>query len=201
MKRVLLCIWLAGCAAPKEARTVATIEAPLGLQRRTEIDTVRVSHGAATGQWSVAGLVEKHLAGFGLVRPGKSQEDTIVVLAELPTPGYALEARIQPRPEQFCHVELAVIDAGTGRAVDTAPWWAIYALDESQRGIDTLTPPRRPPLDDTQFARLHAEALALAKSGEDRLLTFDEYLHAPRPLDLGGHYYAPRESQLRPEKP
>lgn len=189
----LVCVALSACGAPREAKTVSA-PAPLpGLQRRLEIDTMRLARGAADGQWSVAGLVEKHLATVGLVRPGKTRDDTITLLADLPTPGYALRARVQPRPEQFCHLELEVISLPGERAVDAAPFWAVRALEESAGGIETLQPPRRRALDDARFARLHAQAARLAAQGRDPPITAEDYIHAARPLtgNVPEDYFAP----------
>ena len=194
MTRFVPClVLLAACAGPKEAQVVQNTVLPTGLVRRLELDTVRLQRGARDDQWTVAGLVERHLATVGLVRPGEKKDDTITLLADLPTPGYALRAIIQPRPEQFCHLEVEVVQQPSGKRVDAAPWWVVHSLDEAMRNVETLAPPRFRAMDDVRFAKLHAEAAQAQARGEDRLMTWDEYLHAPRPLQaMPDDYYIPR---------
>jgi len=195
-RTMLLCLALCSCATQKEAQQVAVAAPPPSLSHYLEIDTARLARGAAEGQWSVSGLVERHFAVEGLVRPGKKEEDAQVLLADLPTPGYALRARITPRPEQFCHLEIDLIDTRDGKHADRAPWWAIHALEVVQRGIDTLQQPRRPQMDDARFAKLHAEAAELAKSGQDPPLSLDDYVRVPMRLESQAptDYYAPPPS-------
>jgi hypothetical protein len=192
-----------GCAHPPETKNAVVSELPRSLERRIEVDTQRLARGPDRDQWTVAGFVEKHLAVEGLIRPGKTREDTLTLMVDLPTPGYALRARIEPRPEQFCRVTLDVIATDRGdQPVEKAPWWAIRALESVGRGIDTLGPPKRPPMDDVRFARLHAAASKLRGSDEDPPITMEDYIHSPRPLVAGAaeEYFAPPTgpSQIAP---
>ncbi len=195
-----------GCAAPREVKIVAAAEPEAPLTHRLELDTTRLSRGAADGQWSVAGLVEKHLATVGLVRQGKPEADTIHLVAELPAAGYALHARISPRPEQFCGflVEVVQLSGDVLKPVASAPWWAIDALESVFTGVSTLRPPLRGPLDEARFARFHAQAAALARSGDDPPITPEAYIHAARPLQARDPdtYYSPASgpSHVLPER-
>jgi hypothetical protein len=191
---------LMGCATQKETQQVVMPQAPTPLAHHFEVDTARLPRGAGSDVWTVAGLVERHLAVEGLVHPGKKEQDTQVLVADLPTPGYALRARISPRPEQFCHVEIDLIDTRDGKHVEKAPWWSIHALDVVQRGLDTLQPPRRPAIDANRFAGLHAQAAQLAQENADPPLTLEEYVHVPTRLESQAptEYYAPPPSQTGP---
>jgi hypothetical protein len=192
----MICLFLFGCASQKEAQQVVIPTPPPSLSYYLEIDTARLSRGAESGQWTVRGMVERHLATEGLVRPGKKEQDTDVLLAELPSPGYALRARISPRPEQYCHLEIDLVDPATGKHVDKAPWWAIHALESTQRGIGTLDAPHRDKITDERFARLHAQAAELAGAGKDPPLTLEEYERVPKRLESrsGSEYYSPPPS-------
>jgi hypothetical protein len=200
--RLVLCLMLVGCATQKEAQQVVMPEAPTPLSHHLEVDTARLPRGAGSDVWTVAGLVERHLAVEGLVHPGKKEQDTQVLVAELPTPGYALRARISPRPEQFCHVEIDLVDTRDGSHVEKAPWWAIHALDQVQRGLDTLQPPRRPAINETRFADLHAQAAELAQQGVDPPLTLEQYVHVPTRIESQAptEYWAPPASQNGPSQ-
>lgn len=194
----LTCLLSIGCAHPKEAVEVRTQAAPTGLIRQLEIDTQRMAHGAGAAEWSVPGFVERHLATVGLVRARKTVGDTVVLSAELPTPGYQLIARVSPRPEQFCRVDLELEQVAEGQSpklAETAPWWAIHSLEEVTQGVNSLAPPRLPALDEARFAHLSSEAAQLAQKGGDPLLSMDDYVRMPRPLDAGtADYFAPAET-------
>jgi hypothetical protein len=191
----MICLLLCSCATQKEAQSVVIPAAQPTLSHYLEIDTARLQRGAESGQWTVSGMVERHLAVEGLVRPGKKELDSEVLLAELPSPGYALRARISPRPEQYCHLELDLVESASGKHVDRAPWSAIQSFETAYRGIATLDAPSHPKLDDERFAKLHAQAARLASEGRDPALTWDEYVKVPKRLQTsGGDYYAPPPS-------
>ncbi|MFI5288231.1 MAG: hypothetical protein ACHQ17_01210 [Polyangia bacterium] len=200
---LIFALALTGCAHPKEVVVVRTLSAPTGLERQMEIDTQQMAHGAQAGEFSPAGMVERQLATVGMVRARKAVEGAIELTAELPTPGYRLTARVAPRPEQFCRIDLALVAVapdGTTKVAETAPWWAIHALETVAAGLNSLLPPRLAPLDEARFSRLSAQAAALAQKGQDPPLSMEDYVRVPRPLDAGEseNYFAP-PSPAEPE--
>ena len=185
-----------GCAHPKEVVEVRTLSAPTGLQRQMELDTEQMAHGAQAGEFSPAGMIERQLATVGMVRARKPVDGAIELTAELPTPGYRLIAKVAPRPEQFCRIDLALVAVaadGSIKVAETAPWWAIHALETVTAGLQSLLPPRLGPLDEARFSQLRAQAAAFAQKGEDPALSMDDYVRVPRPLDAGEseNYFVP----------
>jgi hypothetical protein len=176
-------------------------EPPPTLGRALDVDPLRLERSAGEGPWRVAALVEKHLATVGVVHPGRAAGEAILLDAALPTPGYALTARLETRGEGFCRVRLEI--ESDGKPVATAPWWAIDALERVYAGVGSLDLPRLPALDDLTFARLRTEAAELARAGQDPPLDRAGYIHAPRPITAGGpqNYYAPPSgpSQMLPD--
>jgi len=198
--RLLPVLLLAACAHPPEPKPVTAPEPPPTLGRSLDIDPLRLERSAGEGLWRVAALVEKHLATVGVVHPGRAVGQAILLDATLPTPGYALTARLESRGEGFCRVQLEI--ESDGKSVATAPFWTIDALERVYAGVGSLEPPRPPPLDDLTFARLRTEAAELARAGQDPLLDRAGYIHAPRPITAGPlEYYAPPSgpSVLLPE--
>lgn len=199
--RLLPLVLCAACAHPPEPKPVIAPEPPPTLGRSLDVDPLRLARSAGEGPLRVAALVEKHLATVGVVHPGRAAGEAILLDATLPTPGYALTARLEARGEGFCRVRLEV--ERDGKPVAAAPWWAIDALERVYTGVGSLEPPPLPPVDDLTFARLRTEAAELARAGQDPPIDRAGYIHAPRPITAGGpeHYYAPPSgpSVLLPE--
>jgi len=99
-------------------------------------------------------------------------------------------------------VKLDVVALPDERPLDAAPFWAIDALEAINSGIASGRAPRRGPLGDATFARLHAQAAQLARTGGDPPMSMAEYVHAPKPLTAGAPdtYYVPANgpSQVLP---
>jgi hypothetical protein len=127
-----------------------------------------------------------NLSTVGILRDDKSEGTHLDLVADLPAPGFALRARITPKPDLFCQVMLEPIAVADGRAISAAPWSVHAAFDEVRRRLSTLQVSKLPAMTQAQFARLRAEAAAAAEANKDPLLTSQEYVRVPRPISDEG---------------
>jgi hypothetical protein len=202
MRHAALCLLvLTACKTPQEAREVRVLEPPKGLQQSLEIDPVRFAHAGHHGPSALAVMLDLHLGAWGLVRqhppdpqPPKGQAYVLKRSAQLPAPGYALDARIEVREDELCRVVLSIVSATDGTPQERAPFSAIHAMDQTHAGLGLFRAPRLAAMTDARFAKLAAQAADAAKKGLDQPLTRYEYARLPRPLDVDHPeiYYYPQ---------
>ncbi|HEY2744439.1 MAG TPA: hypothetical protein VGL86_07445 [Polyangia bacterium] len=202
---ILLTLLAAGCAHPHEAEVVSSYSPRATIGQAFTADTTRlVPNAAATanaeGEKALAELLDSLFATVGEVRADKQikKPDGTSVLelaVDLPAPGWALRARLQPKPEQMCFVLLEpVATKPDEHAVSAAPWSVHEAFEMVRRRAVALLPPKLPPMDAERFARQRAEAAEAAAHGIDPSLSPAEYVHVPRPINREGEeipYYVP----------
>lgn len=199
MRIAILTLMLLPCACrhAHEAEVVAAVEPTPSIGFIFIADTTRLQSGGAmsteAGVKALAAVLATHLAVVGQLRPDRRAADHLDVIADLPAPGWALRARISPKPELMCQVTVEPIAlAPAEHAVTMAPWSVQDAFEEARRFVATLKPSRFAPMPPARFARLRAEATALA--AHDPLLSPGEYVRVPRPItDEGADkpYYIP----------
>lgn len=205
MKLVLATLALvgAGCGHTKDAEVIAAVEAQPTIGFSFIADTARLQAGApstAAGVRALASVLGTQLAVVGQLRSDHVTADRVDVIADLPAAGWAIRARITPKPELLCQVSIEPIAlAPSEHPASSAPWSVHDAFDEVRRFVTALKPARLPPMPPARFARLRAEAAQAADAGRDPLLTPSEYVRVPRPItDEGADkpYYVPpaRES-------
>ena len=194
---------LASCAHPHDAEVVTTYEPRATIGQSFTADTSRlVANGTAAtseeGTKALAALLRDHLAAVGQLRPDKSADGHVDLVADVPAPGWALRARITPKPELLCQVTIEPIATQPNEhAVDATPWSVQDAFETVRRRAPSLLPAKSPPMDPVRFARLRAEAAEAASAGHDPLLTPSEYVRVPRPISREGSdapYYTPQSS-------
>ena len=178
----------AGCAPAPEVKIVAAIDHRPRVQKRVELD------GAQLGD--VPAFVTAHFQRVGKLQAVAAAPENggQTLCAELPPMGYLLCGQVSARPDQFYVVELAVVAAADWRApLEAAPWWTIDALQTTARELESLRPPRMAPLMEDRFKRLRTQAEAMARANRDPLLTLEEFIHAPKPVQSSrdASYYAP----------
>jgi hypothetical protein len=152
------------------------------------IDTTRLGNAAGDeGVVALTTLAAEYLGTVGQLRPVARAADHIDVVADLPAPGFALRARILPKPEQLALVVIEPLTTQPDeRAVNVAPFSVHDAYEQVRRRLPSLQPSKLPPMDPARFARLRAEATEAGKIGRDPLLTPEEYVRVPRPLSAEG---------------
>lgn len=203
---VALALAAAGCGHAKDAEVTATIEQPKTIGYTFTADLARlepIAPGDATGVRGLLALIAAHFGAVG--QPGPLPAETargpLELRVELPAPGWALRARVVPKPEDWAliTVEPIATEPAPPHAVGAAPWSVQRAYDEVRLGVAALRPPAAPPMDAARFARLRAEAAAAARAGRDPLLTPEAYVRVPRPISSAGaeapYYTPPVESQ------
>lgn len=200
---ILLALGAAACGHAHDAEVVSSIEPRATIGQTFTADTTRVmaSGSGGDGVRALAALLDDHLAAVGKVRPDKyvrtpkGETTSLDLVADLPAPGWALRARIIPKPEQMCLVIVEPLATQPNEhPVDSAPWSVHDAFESVRRYAPTLSPSKLQPMDDARFARLRAEAAAAAANGSDRLLTASEYVRVPRPITSEGSdrpYFVP----------
>lgn len=189
----------AGCAHPHDAEVVASYEPRATIGQSFTADTTRLVAGSAAtgdaGKKALAALLRDELSAVGQLRPDKSGDGHLDLVADLPAPGWALHARITPKPELLCQVTIEPIATQPSEhAVDATPWSVQEAFESVRRHAPSLSPTKLPPMDPARFARLRAEAADAASAGHDPLLTPSEYVRVPRPISREGSdapYYTP----------
>ena len=197
---VALALLAAGCGHTKEAEVTAAVEPPPTIVFYFTADTARVQSGApsaAGGVRALATLIAAHFATVGTLRstapPAGAGPATVIV--DLPAPGWALRARLEPKPELFAQVTLEPIATEpTDHPVVAAPRRVQRAYDDARLALAAMRPPTPPPMDPARCARLRAEATAAAREDRDPLLTPSEYVRIPRPISSEGPdapYYTP----------
>jgi hypothetical protein len=206
MKRsILFALLVAGCGHAHDAEVVSSYQARNTIGQAFTADTTRLVANANTmtseeGIKALATLIDDQLSAVGQLRPDKTTRNadgttTIELEAELPAPGWALRARLTPKPEQMCFVLLEPLATQPNEhAVDAAPWSVQDAYETVRRRAVTLMPSKLPPMDAARFARLRQEATAAAAAGRDPLLSAAEFVRVPRPLTSEGadaEYYTP----------
>jgi hypothetical protein len=190
MRTLLLTLLFAaaGCGHAHEAEVVSSYEPRATIGQTITVDTTRL--GAASGDDGVVALttlLAQHLAAVGQLRPVARAADRVDIIVDLPAPGWALRARILPKPEQLALVVIEPLATTPNeRAVNVAPFSVQDAYDQVRRHIPPLQPSKLPPMDPARFARLRAEATDAANAGRDPLLTPEEYVRVPRPLSAEG---------------
>jgi hypothetical protein len=210
MRSVVLsmALFAAGCGHAKEAEVVSTYEPRATIGQPFTADTTRLVPNAATatsedGVKALAELLDGQLAAVGQLRPDKPTRNpdgttTLELAVDLPAPGWALRARLQPKPEQMVFVVLEpVATTPNEHAVNATPWSVQEAFDSVRRRAVTLLPSKFPPMDAARFTRLRGEAAEAAAQGRDPLLSPSEYVRVPRPIaregTLDAPYYTPPE--------
>lgn len=202
---ILLALVAAGCAHPHDAEVVSSYSPRATIGQAFTADTTRLVANANTatsaeGLKALATLLDDQLSGVGQLRPDKSVRNsdgttTIELVADLPAPGWALRARLNPKPEQMCFVLLEPIATQPNdHAVEAAPWSVQDDFEMVRRRAVTLMPAKLPPMDAARFARLRQEAIDAGAEGRDPLLSPAEYVRVPRPLTSEGvnaPYYTP----------
>jgi hypothetical protein len=200
---------VAGCAHPHDAEVVSTYEPRATIGQPFTADTARLVPNAAKATTdddmkALAELIDGQFAAVGQLRPEKPSKGpdgtpTIELAVDLPAPGWALRARLQPKPEQMVFVMLEPIATQPNEhAVSAAPWSVQEAFEIVRRRAVTLLPSKFPPMDAARFARLRTEATEAAAENRDPLLTPAEYVRVPRPINREGGdmpYYTPPASQ------
>jgi hypothetical protein len=196
---------VAGCGHAHEAEVVSSIEARATIGQTFTADTTRVMASGNDGVRALAALIDDHLASVGALRPDKyartpgGETTSLDLVADLPAPGWALRARIIPKPEQMCLVILEPLATQPNEhPVDTAPWSVHDAFESVRRYAPSLSPSKQPRMDEARFARLRSEATAAAAAGSDPLLTTNEYVRVPRPITSEGTdrpYFVPPQKQ------
>lgn len=204
---IALCaLALAGCAHAKDAEVTATIERPptIGFSFTADLARLQTAAGEAAGVRNLAALIEAHFATVGKLPAAAPPAGATSLSVELPAPGWALRARIDPKPELMALVRIEpVATEPTPHPVLAAPWSVQRAFDDVRLGVAGLRPPSKPPMDEARFSRLRTEATAAAQAGRDPLLTPDAYVRVPRPITSAGAdapYYTPpveQESSLQ----
>jgi hypothetical protein len=181
-------LFAVGCGHAHEAEVVSSVESRATIGQTLTVDTTRLQAAAGDeGVVALTTLLAQHLGAFGQLRPIARSADRIDIVADLPAPGWALRARITPKPEQLCFVALEPLATQPNEhAVDAAPFSVQDAFDEVRRRIPPLSPSKLPPMSPERFARLRAEASEAAAAGRDPLLTPAEYVRMPRPLSAEG---------------
>jgi hypothetical protein len=206
---ILLALLAAGCAHPHEAEVVASYEPRATIGQAFTADTTRLVPNTNTasgeeGQKALAELLDGQLAAFGQPRPHKPVRNadgttTLELAVDLPAPGWALRARLVPKPEQMTFVMLEPITTTPDEhAVAQAPWSVLEAFEQVRRRAVALLPSKLPPMEPARFTRLRAEAAEAAAQSRDPLLTPAEYVHVPRPISSEGTdapYYTPPGQQ------
>jgi hypothetical protein len=200
MRTILICAFVtAACAHQKESQVVAAAEPPETLYHTFTADTARLTsdpNDTATFP-ALVSLVERQLAVVGKPRPNEQRGEQTIVAVDLPAPGWALRARLSPKPEQLCQVTLEPIAlAPSEHTVTAAPWSVQRALEDVRRDAMLLKEPRDPPMAPARWQRLRVEAQEAAAAGRDPLLTPNEFVRVPRPITREGTdapYYTPPE--------
>jgi hypothetical protein len=183
----VLVLAFAGCAHPKEAELVASVEAPSTIVHFLTVDTARlpgVGPGDESGEKALAALLESYLATVGQPRGRVAAHDHLDVIADLPAPGYALRARISPKSELLCAVALEPLK--DNQPLTAAPWSVHDALSELRRSVSALSPPRRPAMTRANFVRLTHEAAQAERAHRDPPMTPEEYVRVPRSISNEG---------------
>jgi hypothetical protein len=202
-----LAIVLAGCAHHKDAEVTAAVEPSPTIGFGFTADTARVQSGpltAAGGVRGLATLIEAQFATIGTPRPtpAPAADGSLQLVVDLPAPGWALRARIVPKPELLAQVSIEPIATEpTPHPVLVAPWSVQRAFDDVRLAIAALRPPTLPPMTPAHFSRLRAEATAAAQQGRDPLLTPEAYVRVPRPISSEGPeapYYTPPQDLESP---
>src|SRR5437899_9453751 len=106
---ILLALLGAACGHAHEAEVVSTYEPRATIGQTFTADTTRLPNVGSSNEAGVralAALIDEHLAAIGTLRPDKAAGDHVDLIADLPAPGWALRARIVPKPEQMCMVIL-----------------------------------------------------------------------------------------------
>jgi N-acetyl-beta-hexosaminidase len=185
---IVTVLFAVACGHAHEAEVVSSYEPRATIGQTFTVDTTRLSAAAGDeGVVALTTLLATHLGAVGQLRPVNRAADRVDVIADLPAPGWALRARITPKPENLCLVAVEPIATQpTEHAVDSAPFSVQDAYDEVRRRIPPLSPSKLPPMSPERFARLRAEAAAAAAEGKDPLLTPTEYVRVPRPLSSEG---------------
>lgn len=204
-RSIVLLLLVAGCGHAHEAEVVSSYQARATIGQAFTADTTRLVPNANTmtseeGIKALATLLDDQLSTVGQLRSDKTTRNadgttTLELEADLPAPGWALRARLQPKPEQMCFVLLEPIATKPNEhAVDAAPWSVQEAFETVRRNAVTLMPAKLSPMDAARFARLRQEAAEAAAAGRDPLLSPAEYVRVPRPLTSEGAdaaYYTP----------
>jgi hypothetical protein len=179
---------VAGCGHAHEAEVVAAVEPRANIGQTFTVDTTRLQAAANDeGIVALTTLLATHLGAVGQLRPVVRTADHVDVIADLPAPGWALRARILPKPEQLCLVVLEPLATQPNEhTVDATPFSVQDAYEDVKRRIPPLLPSKQPPMAPERFARLRAEATAAAQAGRDPLLTPSEYVRVPHPLTSEG---------------
>jgi len=194
-------IWLLSaaiaCGHAHEAEVVSSYEPKATLGQTFTADTTRLATSAEAGQKALVELLAGQLAAVGQPRPNVVTADHIDLVTDLPAPGYALRARVTPKPDHLCLVAIEPIATQPNdHAVDAAPWSVQEAFEIVRRRAPTLLPTKLPPMPAARFARLREEAADAANAGRDPALSPSEYVRVPRPIsreDEDTAYYTPPE--------
>jgi hypothetical protein len=179
----------AGCRPPKEAEIVSSVEPRATIGANFTADTTRLQPAPPTteaGTRALIAVLSSNLSAVGILRDDKPDGTHLDLIADLPAPGFALRARITPKPDLFCQVMLEPITGDDAHAVSAAPWSVHAAFDEVRRRVAALQTSKLPPMTPEQFARLRAEAAAAAEANRDPPLTSQEYVRVPRPISEEG---------------
>jgi hypothetical protein len=198
MKRsIWLALLMAACGHAHDAEVVSSYEPKATIGQTFTADTTRLDPSAEAGQKALVELLAGQLAAVGQPRPNVVTSDHIDLVSDLPAPGYALRARITPKPDNLCLVMIEpLVTQPNDHAVDAAPWSVQEAFEVVRRRAPTLLPSKLPPMPATRFARLREEAVEAAKAGRDPALSPSEYVRVPRPISREGEdtpYYTPPE--------
>jgi hypothetical protein len=186
---VLLALLAGACGHSHEAEVVSTYEPRATLGQTFTVDTTRLPGGTSNeaGVRALVALLGDHLAAFGTLRPEKPSGERIDLVVDLPAPGWALRARLIPKPEQMCMVIVEPLATQPNEhPVDAAPWSVHDAFESVRRHAPTLQPSKLPRMDEARFTRLRSEAAAAAAAGTDRLLTSSEFVRVARPITSEG---------------
>ena len=202
---LLLALLGAACGHAHEAEVVSSYEPRATIGQTFTADTTRVLASGSDGVRALAALLDDHLAAFGTLRPDKyvrtpsGETTSLDLVADLPAPGWALRARIIPKPEQMCLVIIEPLATQPNdHPVDAAPWSVHDAFESVRRYAPGLSPSKLPRMDEARFARLREEATAAAANGSDPLLTTSEFVRVPRPITAEGAdrpYFEPPRPQ------
>jgi hypothetical protein len=192
---ICLALCLAACGHAHEAEVVSSFEPKATLGQTFTADTTRLAANADAGQKALIELLEGQLAAVGKPRPDVVGPEHIDLVTDLPAPGYALRARVTPKPDNLCLVMIEPLATQPNdHAVDAAPWSVQEAFEIVRRRAPTLLPSKLPPMPPARFARLREEATDAAKAGRDPALSPSEYVRVPRPISREGEdtpYYTP----------
>jgi hypothetical protein len=198
MKRSIWLLTLAlACGHAHEAEVVSSYEPKATIGQTFTADTTRLDPSAEAGQKALVELLAGQLAAVGQPRPNVVTADHIDLVSDLPAPGYALRARISPKPDNLCLVIIEPLATQPNdHAVDAAPWSVQEAFEVVRRRAPTLLPSKLPPMSAARFARLREEAVEATQAGHDPALSPSEYVRVPRPISREGEdtpYYTPPE--------